>query len=216
MKRVLVLAVAGVSLAACSSDGGSAASTAPAVSTTTTAVEATTTTAASTTTLSSTTTTTVPTPTTTQFPGVVYGAENAPTFKANGITARILSVGHINLDNPATDSDAFSKCSSQIDYERAATKTCIFVAWEFDVAADFRVDEYSPEGTLSPDDYIGPDGIAHSQAIIATGYPGTLKNTIYAVYPETAAGGTVRFQTGSNLVRRTTHSFTVPADLPPG
>ena len=204
-----------VLVAACSG-GGSEAPDVNTAGTTGAPVVVTTSTTTSTSTTSTTvapTTTAATTTTVAPYHGLRFPEGQMPTFAADGVTARINLITY--FDTTAPEAELVDECRFEIEFERAATTQCLYVQWEFDVAADFPVDEYSPDGGLSSDDYIGPDGIAHSSAFAASGYPGTVKNHLGIVYAVTAPGGSVRFQTGSNLVGWTVHEFPIPDTMPP-
>jgi hypothetical protein len=154
------------------------------------------------------------------YEGIIYASGTEPTYTADGITSRVAAVIVVDLSDPEING-AVADCAFQVDYAaeqgRPRATRCLVVQWSFDVAADFRVDEFSPEGGLSPGPFVGADGIQHDQAIVNTGLPGTVDNLISAAYPLTAGGtaGTLRFDTGSNLVGYTTHTFDVPTELAP-
>lgn len=170
-----------------------------------------------------TTTTEEETTTTTEPPayeGIVYDGGTEPTFSAHGVTSRIDAIVVVELTDPEVEDTRFvDECASQVEQRPEATSatSCVVIQWSFDVAADFRVDENSPDAHLIPGAFVGADRIQHDQGSAAVGVPCTVANVMSAAYPLTAgnSAGTLRFVTGSNFVGNTTHTFEVPGNLPP-
>lgn len=223
-----VIAVAVITMAACSGDDDAEEATAStdadaattAAATTagpaTTATPATTTTAAATTT--STTTTTTPPTTTAPEPGNVgvvwhsvvnlervnQPADTQPTFTADGVTSRIDMFLMMDAD---TDGDAGDACRDAIDRTPAGDdEQCLLVQWSFDVAADFP----GEEALLSARQLLNPDGRQIDSAVAAVGVPGANGVGLTELYAGGEAGSTLRFDTGGNEVGFTTHVVDVP------
>jgi hypothetical protein len=163
------------------------------------------------------TTTTVPVP---DYQGLVFGPGTEPTFTAEGITARITRLFVVDVTDPEIGG-LVDDCAWYIGYDveqgGPPANSCLAVEWSFDVASDFRVDANSPDGSLTPGAFVAADGIQHDAGVITSGLPGTVNNRINYVYPLTAGdtAATLHFDTGSNLVGWTTHTFQVPGAMPP-
>ena len=144
-------------------------------------------------------------------PGIAYEPGTAPTFSADGITARITRVEVVAPDGVSA---ASSQCAVQQGIEaadgRAPTATCLVVQWTFDIDASFPAGE---AGGLAAGALVGTDGVRHDQSSSTSGMPGDRGRALSAAYPLTSEGGQLHFSTGSNGVGFTEHVWQVPTDM---
>ena len=130
-----------------------------------------------------------------------------PVFEVDGISSRIDAIVWVD---PTARGDLSLGCQSKIDFEAEYYGTepatqCIYVAWSFDVAAEFQ-DE---EGYLTPGSMLTPEGLQIDQGTTTSGLPGAQNRTIDAYYVGGTPGSTLTFRTGSNSVGWTEHALSL-------